>query len=204
MVVKGERNGRVGVGPTLLPQILWMGSRTQVQVGGREWGGWRYTSLGARDWVMGLKEGRQPHVGKVRSQKPITSTVLLLNIPCLNWNACWQLAAAYLLTPTYNIHQHLVQPCVGVEEKTTTTRAVTIGWLINKLLHRKLIFYYFKSLSLSSDFFRQIIEFQLSNMKILYVFVLYNRTCWCWTAGGTNQDIWCFYFGFMMVKWWIN
>lgn len=27
-VVEGDRNGRVGVGPTLLPQIIWVGSRT--------------------------------------------------------------------------------------------------------------------------------------------------------------------------------
>lgn len=68
-----------------------------------------YTSLGARQWVKGLKEGSRPHVSKVRSPKPIISTVLPLNIPRLSWNACWQLAAASLLTPTHAIHQHFVQ-----------------------------------------------------------------------------------------------
>lgn len=51
---------------------------------------------------MGLKDGRRPHVGNVRSQKLIISTVLPLNIHFLNTNACWQLAAANLLTPTHS------------------------------------------------------------------------------------------------------
>ena len=96
-------------GPPYYPKSFGWVPGLQVQVWGREWGGWQYTSLGARLWVMGLKEGRRPHVGRVRSQKPITSTVLPLNIPRLSWNACWQLAAANLLTPTHTIPQHLVQ-----------------------------------------------------------------------------------------------
>ncbi len=47
------------------------------------------------------KRGQQAAVGNVKAQKPIISTALLLNFPCLSWNACWQLAAANLLTPTH-------------------------------------------------------------------------------------------------------
>lgn len=58
---------------------------------------------------QGLKEGSRPHFGKVMSQKPIISAVLPLNIPCLSWNALWQLATANLLTSTHGIHQQFVQ-----------------------------------------------------------------------------------------------
>lgn len=68
----------------------------------------QYTTLGARLWVKGMEQGSRPHTGKVRSQKPIVSTVLPLNILHLSWNAYWQLAAATLLTHTHTIHQYFV------------------------------------------------------------------------------------------------
>lgn len=67
-----ESSGRVG------------GFRSRFERGNREGGGggsWQLTSLGARLWVTGLKEGSRPHAGKVRSRKPIFSTALPLNIP---------------------------------------------------------------------------------------------------------------------------
>lgn len=70
---------------------------------------WQHTSLGVRLSVTRLKEGRRSHGGKVRPQEPIISTVLPFNIQRLSWNACWQLAAADLLTPTHAIYQHSVQ-----------------------------------------------------------------------------------------------
>lgn len=101
-VVEGKRNGRVGEGPTLLPRIVWVGSRTHVQVWGRQRGGgrsWQRTSVVCQAVGHKAKRGQQATLGDVKSQKLIISTVLLLSFPLLSWSVCWQLAAANLLTP---------------------------------------------------------------------------------------------------------
>lgn len=102
-------------GPPYYPELSgWVpGLRFRFGGGG---GGWRYTSLGARLQAKGLKDSRRPHVGNVRSQKPIISTALPLNIPRLSWNACWQLAAANLLTPTHAISTTMRQ-CPGISKR---------------------------------------------------------------------------------------
>lgn len=52
--------------------------------------------LGARLWVMGLKEGSTPHDGTASHQN-IYSLLPLIG-PCTGWNAGWQWSHANLLT----------------------------------------------------------------------------------------------------------
>lgn len=72
--------------PNPLGQLEDSGPDLREGIGKGVGGSWQLTSLGARLWVTGLKEGSRPHAGKVRSRKPIFSTALPLNIPRLSWN----------------------------------------------------------------------------------------------------------------------
>lgn len=107
-VVKGERNGWVGMGPTLLPPETsgWdPGFRFRFKEvrGGMGQSGCQTVGL----WVTGLKESSRPHAGKVRSQKTHHFHFAALQYPPHpSRKARYQLAAANLLTHTHVIHQH--------------------------------------------------------------------------------------------------
>lgn len=91
-MVEGERNGWVGVGPTLLPRIVWVGSRTPGP--GLEEGGWLAVyQFGCQAVGHGAKRGQQAtrwqsqvsetdHFHCAASQYPPPELECLLAISC--------------------------------------------------------------------------------------------------------------------------